>query len=110
MSTHPSAHSVVNGLPGRECSGLHHENQQVDHCAAEPVDRHETCTATYPFVTAMVRAHIEECHGLHALEAATHKHKPLSTELQRYQEGPTAGKAADMVYMHAIKAAVLTQH
>ncbi|KAA6418369.1 MAG: hypothetical protein FRX49_11625 [Trebouxia sp. A1-2] len=64
-------------------AGLHHENQQVDHCAAEPVDRHETCTATYPFVTAMVRAHIEECHGLHALEAATHKHKPLSTELQR---------------------------
>ncbi len=52
MSTHPSPHSVVDGLPGGECSGLHHEYQQVDHRPAEPVDRHETCKATDPFVTA----------------------------------------------------------
>ena len=51
MPTHPSAHSVVDGLPGGESSGLHHENQQVDHCPAEPVDRHETCKATHPSVT-----------------------------------------------------------
>ncbi len=52
MSTHPSADGVVDSLPGGESSGLHHENQQVDHCAAEPIDRHETCKATDTFVTA----------------------------------------------------------
>ena len=72
MSTHPSAYSVVDGLPGGECSGLHHENQQVDHRPAKPVDRHETCkatntfvTATHPFVTAtdpFVTANVQALH------------------------------------------------
>ncbi len=49
-STHPGAHSVVDSLPSGESSGLHHENQQVDHRPAEPVNRHETCKATDAFV------------------------------------------------------------
>jgi hypothetical protein len=113
MSTHPSAYSVVDGLPGGECSGLHHENQQVDHRPAEPVDRHETCTATCPFVTAIVRLYIENFHGLHDLEATSHEHNPLSclcTVLQSFKVGTKAAGAANMVDMQANDAALSIEH
>ena len=63
ICTHPGPHSVVDSLPGGECSGLHHENQHVDQRPAEPIDRHETCTATYPFVVKILQAYVADCHG-----------------------------------------------
>ena len=103
ICTHPGPHSVVDSLPGGECSGLHHENQHVDQRPAEPIDRHETCTATDPFVVKILQPTLQIVMDGNSLQQLI---------VNRVTEAPKRNnsRAADMMYMKTINAAVLIEY